>query len=195
MLVSLLGLIALLLCLFIGLPIAWAMLLVGVAGLSLFAGMDAALSMAAQLSFDTVMSYSFTVLPLFILMGNLLSASRITDRIVRLATAVTGSPLGWVAQASILSWICFPGMAGSAVAAAAATGAVASRAPNRAGPRAGPAAALPPPAATRRAVPPYPARRSPGLTCVTSPRACRPLSLARSRCHRCRRCCVDSPRG
>lgn len=131
MLISLLGLLALLICLFIGLPIAWGMLLVGVVGFSFFAGMDAALSMAAQLSFDTVMSYSFTVLPLFILMGNLVNASGLSNDLYRAAYAFIGHFRGGLAMATILACGAFSALCGSSMATAAAMGRVAMPAMRR----------------------------------------------------------------
>jgi tripartite ATP-independent transporter DctM subunit len=91
---------------------------------------------------QTMNSFPFVAAPLFILMGNVMSAARITDRIVRFATAVMGSLRGGYAQASILSSLIFAGMAGSAVADAAGTGAVEIRAMKRAGYRAQTAAAI-----------------------------------------------------
>ena len=143
--------------------LAW--LLCILAGMPLFAGMGlAALGFvtAAGLSpgivpqkmAQAMNSFPFVAAPLFILMGNLLSASRITDRIVRFATAVMGSLRGGYAQASILSSLIFAGMAGSAVADAAATGAVEIRAMKRAGYRPETAAAINASAATIGAIVP-----------------------------------------
>ncbi|MGO3741006.1 TRAP transporter large permease [Kerstersia sp.] len=131
MLISLLGLLALLICLFIGLPIAWGMLLVGVVGFSFFSGMEAALAMAAQLSFDTVMSYSFTVLPLFILMGNLVNASGLSNDLYRAAYAFIGHFRGGLAMATILACGAFSALCGSSMATAAAMGRVAMPAMRR----------------------------------------------------------------
>src|ERR1700744_2977756 len=99
-------------------------------------------------------SFPIVAAPLFILMGNLLSAARITDRIVRFATAVMGSLRGGDAQASILARLIFAGRAGSAVADAAGTGAVEIRAMKRAGYRADTAAAINASAATIGAIVP-----------------------------------------
>lgn len=131
MLISLIGLLALLICLFIGLPIAWGMMLVGVLGFSYFAGLEAALSMAAQLSFDTVMSYSFTVLPLFILMGNLVNASGLSNDLYRAAYAFIGHFRGGLAMATILACGAFSALCGSSMATAAAMGRVAMPAMRR----------------------------------------------------------------
>jgi tripartite ATP-independent transporter DctM subunit len=103
---------------------------------------------------QTMNSFPFVAAPLFIFMGNVLSTARITDRIVRFATAVMGSLRGGYAQASILSSLVFAGMAGSAVADAAGTGAVEIRAMKRAGYRPETAAAINASAATIGAIVP-----------------------------------------
>ncbi len=93
-------------------------------------------------------SFPIVAAPLFILMGNLLGASKLTDRIVRFATSLVGSLRGGYAHASILSSMIFSGMVGSAVADAAGTGAVEVRAMKKAGYRPQTAAAISAAAAT-----------------------------------------------
>jgi tripartite ATP-independent transporter DctM subunit len=119
---------------------------VGISGLSP--------SIVPQKMVQAMNSFPIVAAPLFILMGNLLSAARITDRIVRFATAVMGSLRGGYAQASILSSLIFAGMAGSAVADAAGTGAVEIRAMKRAGYRPETAASITASAATIGAIVP-----------------------------------------
>jgi tripartite ATP-independent transporter DctM subunit len=93
-------------------------------------------------------SFPIVAAPLFILMGNILAAARITDRIVSFATAVIGPVRGGYAHASILSSMIFAGMVGSAVADAAGTGGVEIRAMRKAGYRPETAAAITAAAAT-----------------------------------------------
>ena len=135
----------------LGLPLFAAMGLAALGFVSL-AGLSP--SIVPQKMAQAMNSFPIVAAPLFILMGNLLSASRITDRIVRFATAITGSLRGGYAQASILSSLIFAGMAGSAVADAAGTGAVEIRAMKRAGYRAETAAAINASAATIGAIVP-----------------------------------------
>ncbi len=125
MLISIIGLAVLLGSLFLGLPIAWGMLLVGTIGFSFFTGMEAALSMAAQTSFDTAMSYSFTVLPLFILMGNLVNASGLSKDLYKAANAFIGHLRGGLAMATIVACGAFSALCGSSMATTAAMGRVA----------------------------------------------------------------------
>jgi len=93
-------------------------------------------------------SFPIVAAPLFILMGNILGAARLTDRIVRFATSLVGALRGGYAHASILSSMIFAGMVGSAVADAAGTGAVEVRAMKKAGYRPETAAAISAAAAT-----------------------------------------------
>lgn len=125
MLVSLIGLAFLLFSLFIGLPIAWGMLLVGTIGFSYYTGFEAAYTMAAQTAFDTGMSYSFTVLPLFILMGNLVTASGLSRDLYTAANAFIGHLRGGLAMATIIACGAFSALSGSSMATTAAMSRVA----------------------------------------------------------------------
>ncbi|WP_394063106.1 TRAP transporter large permease [Alcaligenes sp. WGS1538] len=125
MLISIIGLVVLLASLFLGLPIAWGMLLVGTLGFAYFTGLEAALTMAAQTSFDTAMSYSFTVLPLFILMGNLVNASGLSKDLYKAANAFIGHLRGGLAMATIVACGAFSALCGSSMATTAAMGRVA----------------------------------------------------------------------
>lgn len=136
---------------------AW--LLAILAGVPLFASMALAaaafvalgglsLSVVPQKMVQAMNSFPLVAAPLFILMGNLLGAANITDRIVRFATTIVGAVRGGYAHASVVSSMIFAGMVGSAVADAAGTGAVEIRAMKRTGYRAETAAAINASAAT-----------------------------------------------
>ncbi len=105
-------------------------------------------SIVPQKMVQAMNSFPLVAAPLFILMGNLLGAANITDRIVRFATSLVGPVRGGYAHASIIASMIFAGMVGSAVADAAGTGAVEIRAMKRAGYRADTAAAINAAAAT-----------------------------------------------
>jgi tripartite ATP-independent transporter DctM subunit len=135
----------------------WLVVLLG--GMPLFASMGLAAfafvvlghlspSIVPQKMAQAMNSFPIVAAPLFILMGNLLTAARITDRIVSFATAVIGTVRGGYAHASILSSMIFAGMVGSAVADAAGTGGVEIRAMRKAGYRPETAAAITAAAAT-----------------------------------------------
>ncbi len=105
-------------------------------------------SIVPQKMAQAMNSFPLVAAPLFILMGNLLGASKLTDRIVRFASSIVGALRGGYAHASILSSMIFAGMVGSAVADAAGTGAVEVRAMKKAGYRPETAAAISSAAAT-----------------------------------------------
>ncbi len=129
----------------LGLPLFASM---GLAALAfvLLGGMSP--SIVPQKMAQAMNSFPLVAAPLFILMGNLLGAANLTDRIVRFATSIVGALRGGYAHASILSSMIFAGMVGSAVADAAGTGAVEVRAMKKAGYRPETAAAISSAAAT-----------------------------------------------
>lgn len=105
-------------------------------------------SIVPQKMAQAMNSFPLVAAPLFILMGNVLAAANLTDRIVRFATSLLGPLRGGYAHASILASMIFAGMVGSAVADAAGTGAVEIRAMKRAGYRPETAASITAAAAT-----------------------------------------------
>jgi len=105
-------------------------------------------SIVPQKMAQAMNSFPLVAAPLFILMGSILGAAKLTDRIVRFATSLVGALRGGYAHASILSSMIFAGMVGSAVADAAGTGAVEVRAMKKAGYRPETAAAISAAAAT-----------------------------------------------
>lgn len=117
-----------------------AMAFVALGGLSV--------SIVPQKMAQAMNSFPIVAAPLFIFMGNILAAARITDRIVSFATALIGPVRGGYAHASIVSSMIFAGMVGSAVADAAGTGGVEIRAMRKAGYKASTAASITAAAAT-----------------------------------------------
>jgi len=111
-----------------------ALAFVGFGGLSM--------SVVPQKMAQAMNSFPIVAAPLFILMGNLLTSARITDRIVAFATSLVGTVRGGYAHASVISSMIFAGMVGSAVADAAGTGAVEIRAMKKIGYRAETAACI-----------------------------------------------------
>ena len=105
-------------------------------------------SILAQKMAGAMNSFPIVAAPLFILMGNILGAAKITDRIVAFAGALIGWIRGGYAHASILTSMIFAGMVGSAVADAAGSGAIEIRAMRKAGYRPETAASITAAAAT-----------------------------------------------
>ncbi len=72
---GLIGFAALLGMAFAGIHLGVAMFLTGFFGFAILRGLEASASLAGTLIFDASMAYGFTLLPLFLLMGNLVFRS------------------------------------------------------------------------------------------------------------------------
>ena len=116
---SLLGFAVLLALIFLRVPIAFAMALVGGIGFALLRDPFAAFSMIGQTAFDKGLSYSLSVVPLFILMGNLITLAGVSDDLYRAAYAVLGRFRGGLAMASVTACGGFSAVCGSSLATAA----------------------------------------------------------------------------
>ena len=89
-----LGFVALLALVFLGLPVAFAMALVGFAGMATIVGYDAAATHVALIVTETVMNYTFSVAALFILMANLVARARLSEELYAAAFAFIGHRRG-----------------------------------------------------------------------------------------------------
>ena len=117
--VGLLGL-ALLLVLFVtGLELALAMLVVGFLGFAYVISPAAASNLLAKDIFETFESYSLTVVPLFILMGQLAFNGGIAGRLYDTAHRFLGHIRGGLAVATVCGCTVFGAICGSAAATAA----------------------------------------------------------------------------
>ena len=119
MTLALLGFAALFALLFFGVPIALGMLAVGLVGFAIVVDMGPSLAMVGQVAVDTVLNYSFSVLPLFILMGNFIARSRLSDELFNASNAFLGHHRGGLAMATILACGGFSAVCGSSLATAA----------------------------------------------------------------------------
>lgn len=119
MLISLLGFAVLLNLMFMRVPIAFAMAAVGGIGFALMRGWGPAWSMTGQVAFDTALSYSLSVIPLFIFMGNILAVSGVAHGLYAGADRLFGRTRGGLAMASVLSCGGFSAVCGSSLATAA----------------------------------------------------------------------------
>ena len=114
-----LGLLALFALLAIGVPLGFAMALVGYVGFGLLVTFQAASYSVGQIVFDNVMNYGFSVLPLFILMGNFVARSWFAEELFEAAAAFVGHRRGGLAMATVLACGGFSSVCGSSVATAA----------------------------------------------------------------------------
>lgn len=116
---SLLGFGAMLALAFLRVPIAVAMACVGFIGFGLLVNFKASLSMVAQVTYDSAITYELVVLPLFILMGNLVTRAGFSDGLYRAAYALIGHFRGGLAMATVIACGGFSSVSGSSLATAA----------------------------------------------------------------------------
>ncbi len=117
--------IALFVLLFAGLPLTFALGLVGFVGFAWIIGINPAGAMSAQIAWDTVTSYSLSVLPLFVLMGNLVNHAGLSRELYAASNAMVGHRRGGLAMATILACGGFSAVSGSSLATAATMSSIA----------------------------------------------------------------------
>jgi len=119
MIEALIGFTALLILLFLRVPIAFSMAIVGAIGFGLMRSWSATWSMVGNVAFDTGLSYSLSVVPLFILMGNFLTVSGVSHALYAGANRLLGNARGGLAMATIIACGGFSAVCGSSLATAA----------------------------------------------------------------------------
>ncbi|SDQ97471.1 TRAP transporter large permease [Pseudovibrio sp. Tun.PSC04-5.I4] len=113
------GLAILMALIFVGVPIAFAMAAVGFFGVASFIGMPPAFHMVGQIYFDSGRSYTLSVVPLFLLMGNLIVQSGIANDMYEAANAWLRHRKGGLAMATIVACGGFSSVCGSSLATTA----------------------------------------------------------------------------
>ena len=119
MLAALIGFVLAFALIFLRVPIATSLALVGFGGLMIVSGTTPALTTMAMSAQSATMSYSLSVLPLFILMGNLVAGAGISGNLFRAAQMFVGRQRGGLAIATVLACGGFGAICGSSVATAA----------------------------------------------------------------------------
>lgn len=122
--VGLAGIGIMLLLLALKMPIGIAMLLVGIVGFGVLNGWPAAMSALGSYPYSYAAVYDLAVIPLFVLMGNLASASGMGRDLFATAYAWVGHWRGGLASATIVSCAGFAAVSGSSVASAVTMGKV-----------------------------------------------------------------------
>lgn len=120
--IGLVGIAALLLLLFLRMPIGIAMALVGAFGFAAINSPDAALHMLGSSPFSYASVHSLSVIPLFVLMGNFAAVSGMSTDLFAAAYAWIGHRRGGLASATILACAGFAALSGSSVASAVTMG-------------------------------------------------------------------------
>jgi C4-dicarboxylate transporter DctM subunit len=123
--IGIIGLLILFALLAIGMPIAFAMALVGLGGLVVVSGVTPALITAGTCPFASVSSYDLSVLPLFVLMGAFAAESGLTKDAYSAAHIWLGRMPGGLAVATIMACAGFAACTGSSVASVSVIGSMA----------------------------------------------------------------------
>jgi len=99
-----------------GLEMAYCMVFVGFLGFTKLMGFSAASNLVIKDFFDTFTTYSYTVIPLFILMGEIASNTNIAKRLYEGAHKWFGHIPGGLAMTTIAGATAFKAMCGSSLA-------------------------------------------------------------------------------
>ncbi|MBA84938.1 TRAP transporter large permease [Thalassobius sp. S69A] len=100
-------------------PIGVATGLVGICGLAAYQGWKAAFSQVGIIASETVLTYEFAVIPLFIVMGAFIAHSGIAGELFRACYALVGHLRGGLALSTIVACGGFGAVSGSSLATAA----------------------------------------------------------------------------
>jgi C4-dicarboxylate transporter, DctM subunit len=116
---ALLGFAAIFILALLRMPLAFAMGIVGVAGIGLTRGWMPALASTAQVVHETGFAYTLSVIPLFILMGNFVARAGLAHELFAAAYAFIGHFRGGLAHATVAACAGFGAICGSSIATAA----------------------------------------------------------------------------
>ncbi|TXL70329.1 TRAP transporter large permease [Vineibacter terrae] len=119
MTVTLIGFAALFSLIFLRVPIGLALGFVGFLGYATIVDVGPAASLVAQTIRDAGHSYTLSVIPMFVLMGNLVARSGLADDLYAAANAFIGHRKGGLAMATVIACGGFASVSGSSVATAA----------------------------------------------------------------------------
>ena len=121
MIEGLVGLVLMMALAFLRVPIAYAMGIVGIVGYAYMRDWNwwVAFATAQTKVYETGRSYTLSVVPLFILMGNFATRAGMSQELFRAAYAFIGHRRGGLAMATVWASAAFGGICGSSIATAA----------------------------------------------------------------------------
>ena len=114
-----LGILSLLGLLFVRIPVWAALTLVGFGGNLTLSGLPSALSLAGTSAFDVSSAYTLSVIPLFVLLGEVASNTRLSADLFNAARQLLSGVRGGLAIATIAASACFGAICGSSIVTAA----------------------------------------------------------------------------
>jgi len=122
---GIIGILILLALMFVGMPIGFAMLLVGSVGFMLIVKLSGALHILASVPYGVISNYDYCVLPLFLFMGTIILNAGFGRSLFRLARVLTGRMPGGLAIATIFACGVFSAISSSSIACALTMGLIA----------------------------------------------------------------------
>ncbi|MGE3644601.1 MAG: TRAP transporter large permease [Beijerinckiaceae bacterium] len=125
LLIGIYGLVVLVALIAIRIPIGYAMILVGGIGAAIMSGPLVVLSQLKTMPYGQFSNYDLSVVPMFILMGNVASRAGLSKDLFRAANAWLGWMRGGVAVSAIAACAGFGAVCGSSLATASTMGQVA----------------------------------------------------------------------
>ena len=121
---GLIALAAMLVMLAVRVPIAVAMLLAGMGGYTVLAGWDPLINHLKSAAYGRYSNYDLSVVPMFLLMGNLASRGGLSAALFAATRAFIGHLRGGIAMAAVGACAAFGAICGSSLATAATMGQV-----------------------------------------------------------------------
>lgn len=125
LIVGVIGFILLVLLIFMRMPIAVAMGAIGVVGMAYILGPHAGLNLLKTAPYASIARYGFSVVPLFILMGNFCFHAGVSRDLYYTVNKWLGQFRGGLAMATVAACAGFAAVSGSSLATAATMGTVA----------------------------------------------------------------------
>ena len=119
MIVGSTAMLAAILLAFLRVPLAFSLLAISVAGIGFAINWNIALQLLPLTISDAVLSYDLAVVPMFILMGNVISKTGIANDLFRAAYAFVGHVRGGLALSTMVACSGFSAVCGSSYATAA----------------------------------------------------------------------------
>lgn len=123
--IGLISIVLIFILLFLRMPVAYVMLVVGMSGFAIIRTPAAMFSISSQTVYNTFASYSLIVVPLFVWMGYIAFYSGLSSRIYDATYKIMGSMKAGLALATIGACTAFGAICGSTTATAATMSAVA----------------------------------------------------------------------
>jgi C4-dicarboxylate transporter, DctM subunit len=117
--VGIIGLATLLFLFATGIELAFAMSAVGFIGFAYLRSVNAAISVLGKDYFDVFSSYAFTVIPLFVLMGQIALNSGMAEQMYKMSRRFVGHVSGGLALGTVVGATLFKAISGSTLATAA----------------------------------------------------------------------------